>query len=58
MVGFDWPEVPGGPRESREEWEEVQRAFQAEDESALEEKSGDLLFTLVNLARFYRIDPE
>ncbi|NLM94341.1 MAG: nucleoside triphosphate pyrophosphohydrolase [Firmicutes bacterium] len=58
MVGFDWPDVQGVLEKLEEEWEEVQRAFQAGDESALEEEFGDLLFTLVNLARFYRIDPE
>lgn len=58
MVGFDWPDVQGPLEKLQEEWEEAQRALQAGDKSALEEEFGDLLFTLVNVARFYRIDPE
>jgi tetrapyrrole methylase family protein/MazG family protein len=58
MVGFDWPDVGGVLEKLEEEWEEVQRALQAGDESALEAEFGDLLFTLVNAARFYRINPE
>lgn len=58
MVGFDWPDVQGPLEKLQEEWEEAQRALQAGDKSALEEEFGDLLFTLVNVARFYRIDAE
>nr|WP_295374613.1 nucleoside triphosphate pyrophosphohydrolase [uncultured Sphingosinicella sp.] len=54
-VGFDWPDV-GGPRDKiHEELAEIDAA-QTQDERAAE--VGDLLFSVVNLARHLDVDPE
>lgn len=54
-VGFDWPDEAGVTDKIREELDEVAAAESAE--SAAEE-IGDLLFSVVNLARFRKLDPE
>ncbi len=54
-VGFDWPEIEGVLEKITEEIQEV-RAAENEDELAGE--LGDLLFALVNLARWKKIDAE
>lgn len=60
-VGFDWasPEaVWGKVREELAESEEACAAEQASgDASALEGELGDLLFSVVNLARHFHVDP-
>jgi MazG family protein len=57
-VGFDWPVEAGVLAKIREELEELELAVAELDESAVAEEMGDLLFSLVNLARFRKIDPE
>lgn len=54
-VGFDWPEIEGVLDKIAEEIEEVKRA-NGGDELAAE--IGDLLFALVNLARWKKVDAE
>jgi tetrapyrrole methylase family protein/MazG family protein len=54
-VGFDWPEVEGVLEKIVEEIEEVKRAT---DEKELAAEIGDLLFALVNLARWKKVDAE
>jgi tetrapyrrole methylase family protein / MazG family protein len=58
QVGFDWPSVEGAFEKAREEWEEWREAVEAQDSKAATEEFGDLLFSLVNVARFLRIDAE
>ncbi len=57
-VGFDWADISGVMDKVKEEWEELQRAVAENDSEQVGEEFGDLLFTLVNLARFARIHPE
>jgi len=57
-VGFDWPEESGVLEKIREELDELQTAMDGEDPEAVAEEMGDLLFSVVNLARFRKIDPE
>jgi|UniRef100_A0A7C3SJW2 MazG family protein len=57
-VGFDWPDVEGALRKVEEEWQEFRRALAGPPDPAREEELGDLLFALVNVARFLGIDPE
>ncbi len=57
-IGFDWPVETGVLSKIREELYELQSAIDTQDISAVEEEMGDLLFSVVNLARFRRIDPE
>lgn len=42
----------------REELLELQSAVDAQDLDAISEEMGDLLFSIVNLARFRKVDPE
>ncbi|MEO5366163.1 MAG: nucleoside triphosphate pyrophosphohydrolase [Magnetococcus sp. WYHC-3] len=57
-VGFDWPGEEGVFQKLDEELGEVRRAYDAQNPDAMEEEIGDLLFTLVNLARHLKLDPE
>ena len=54
-VGFDWPEIEGVLEKIAEEVDEVKRAA---DEKELAAEIGDLLFALVNLARWKKVDAE
>ncbi len=54
-VGFDWPEIEGVLEKIAEEVEEVKRATNTEE---LADEIGDLLFALVNLARWKKVDAE
>jgi MazG family protein len=57
-VGFDWPTDLGVLAKIREELLELQAALDCRDLPAVEEELGDLLFSVVNLARFRNLDPE
>ncbi|MCX6873548.1 MAG: nucleoside triphosphate pyrophosphohydrolase [Verrucomicrobia bacterium] len=57
-VGFDWPDETGVLAKLREELAELQSAIAAGDSRAVAEETGDLLFAIVNLTRFRRLDPE
>lgn len=57
-VGFDWENVQGPIAKVREELAEVEEALALSDQSALEEELGDLLFAVVNVSRYLKIDPE
>jgi MazG family protein len=57
-VGFDWPSGTGVIAKIREELHELQVAVDEQDPAAVSEEMGDLLFSVVNLARFNHVDPE
>jgi uncharacterized protein YabN with tetrapyrrole methylase and pyrophosphatase domain len=57
-MGFDWPHVQGALEKVEEEWQEFRLALETELNPAWEEELGDLLFALVNVARFLNIDSE
>jgi MazG family protein len=57
-LGFDWPSVEGALEKVEEEWQEFRRALTLPPDPAWEEELGDLLFALVNVARFLKIDSE
>jgi MazG family protein len=57
-VGFDWPVEIGVVAKIHEELLELQSAVDAQDLDAVSEEMGDLMFSVVNLARFRKIDPE
>jgi MazG family protein len=57
-VGFDWPVETGVIAIFHEELLDLQSAVDAQDLEAVAEELGDLLFSVVNLARFRNIDPE
>ncbi|NLW90281.1 MAG: nucleoside triphosphate pyrophosphohydrolase [Syntrophomonadaceae bacterium] len=54
-VGFDWPTIDGAWDKFREEIDELRAAGSAEE---IVEEMGDILFALVNVARFKGVDPE
>jgi tetrapyrrole methylase family protein/MazG family protein len=61
-AGFDWPDVSGVIAKIKEELQEVEAAMENADSSAakntaLEGELGDLLFSVVNLCRFFKIEP-
>jgi len=56
-VGFDWEDHRGAWDKVAEELEEVRAALEEEDESAVEEELGDLLFAVVNLTRLAGAHP-
>lgn len=57
-VGFDWPDEAGVLAKLHEELLELETAIAAADPAAVTEELGDLLFSVVNLARFRQLDPE
>jgi MazG family protein len=57
-VGFDWDDLHGVIAKIREETAEIEEAVASKESSALEEEIGDLLFSVVNLARKAKIHPE
>lgn len=57
-VGFDWEEVDGIFEKISEEVAELKSALNPLDRAAVEDELGDLLFTVVNLSRFFGLDPE
>lgn len=57
-IGFDWPDLEGALQKVEEEWQEFRQALSEPDLNAREEELGDLLFALVNVARFLRINTE
>jgi tetrapyrrole methylase family protein / MazG family protein len=59
-VGFDWPDVKPMWEKIHEEIREFQQETEKneQDRQKMIEEFGDILFALVNVARFYKIDPE
>ena len=57
-VGFDWPDVKGILRKLDEEIKEFREALSLQKRNRIREEIGDLLFVIVNIARFLKIDPE
>ena len=57
-VGFDWQNADQVLEKLEEELAELAEARRGADRERLESELGDLLFVLVNLARFLKVDPE
>lgn len=57
-VGFDWEEPYQVWEKVKEEIEEVETEIQANNKDKLEAEFGDLLFSIINSARLYGIDPD
>jgi phosphoribosyl-ATP pyrophosphohydrolase len=57
-LGFDWPDLDGVLKKLDEEMKEFREALSLQNRSRIREELGDLLFVLVNISRFLRIDPE
>jgi MazG family protein len=65
-AGYDWPELDGPLAKLREELDELlaeidragRPAPESEPDARVQAELGDVLFTVVNLARFLNVDPE
>lgn len=57
-VGFDWENAGQVWEKVHEELDELQDEVKNGDEQAMEKEFGDLLFSLVNYARFIGVNPE
>jgi len=57
-VGFDWDDVEGAFQKIGEEAGELLEAYRNGDQVNMKEEIGDLLFAVVNAARFLKVDPE
>jgi MazG family protein len=65
-VGFDWPDLDGPLAKIREELDELQTELrragrprpETQPDAELAGEVGDLLFSVVNLARMVNVDPE
>lgn len=57
-AGFDWPDVGPVWKKVAEEVEELKEAAASGDARKMEDECGDLLFAVVNLARFLKVHPE
>ena len=56
-VGFEWENIEGVWEKFEEELAEFKEALQTEDKQHQESELGDLFFTLINLARWYKLNP-
>jgi len=60
-VGFEWPDIEGVFGKLKEETHELREAMTGPEnsrQSRVEDEIGDILFVIVNLARFLKIDSE
>lgn len=57
-AGFEWPDFGGVLDKVREETAELEQAIQSGDHAHIKAELGDLLFTIVNIARWQKIDAE
>jgi len=57
-VGFDWKDASGAIEKIEEELHELRQAVAVGAPSAIEDETGDLLFSVVNYCRFLHVDAE
>ncbi|NLN41570.1 MAG: nucleoside triphosphate pyrophosphohydrolase [Clostridiales bacterium] len=58
LVGFDWDSIKDVVKKVEEELSELKDAYQEGKQEKISEELGDLLFSVVNLARFLKVEPE
>jgi tetrapyrrole methylase family protein/MazG family protein len=57
-VGFDWDDVSEAFSKVKEETTELLEIYRGNDVASIKEEVGDLLFAVVNVARFLGVNPE
>lgn len=57
-VGFDWPDLAGVLAKVQEEIQELEESIQTKKQDEIVAEMGDLFFSLVNLSRHLKINPE
>ena len=58
QVGFEWDHIDQVKEKVDEEIAELYEAVASNDTSKIEDEFGDVMFALVNYARFAKVDPE
>lgn len=58
QVGFEWEKAEDVKAKIDEEWNEFEVALKDNDSIEMEAEFGDVLFSMINYARFLDIDPE
>ncbi len=58
LAGFDWDRIEDVMAKVKEELSELEEVYKSGEMSRIKEELGDLLFAVVNLARFENIRPE
>ncbi len=58
QVGFEWEKAEQVKEKIDEEWQEFEEAYLVNDKIEMEAEFGDILFSMINYARFLDIDPE
>lgn len=56
--GFDWDNIEDVLNKVKEEFDELNKALEINDKENTNEEIGDLIFSIVNLSRKLKIDPE
>lgn len=56
-AGFEWENLEGIWSKFEEELDEFREALATENKAHQQEELGDLLFTIINIARWYDLDP-
>ena len=57
-VGFDWEEKEDVWKKVREELDELEAELRKEDKEASTKELGDFLFSVINAARLYKLNPD
>ena len=57
-VGFDWNSIEGVFAKLEEELQEFEEAVASKERLKMEDELGDVIFSLVNIARFLEVNPE
>jgi len=57
-VGFEWPSIESLKDCIKSEFKEFDEAAKLGNKEQMEDELGDILFSIVNLARWYHIEPE
>lgn len=57
-IGFDWKDSKGILDKLHEEITELNEALNKKDQEEIEHEYGDVLFTLANIGRFLKVNPE
>ena len=58
QVGFEWEKAEQVKDKIDEEWNEFEQVYRESNQEQMEAEFGDVLFSMINYARFLDIDPE
>lgn len=57
-IGFDWNSIDGVKAKIKEEFDELEHEIKKDNSAGIEAELGDVLFSLVNYARFLGVNPD